>query len=69
MSRTAVASADVAGRSRIGAIVSATWLAAGSLLTRSEAGIACARDPRCTAVPQRERLAARQIGRAPTVSR
>jgi hypothetical protein len=55
----------LAGRTRVGAIVSGTLLAAGSLLTRFgvfEAGMASARDPKYTVVPQRERLA-RQDGR------
>jgi len=46
-------------------------VAAGSLLTRFgvfEAGLASARDPKYTVVPQRERLAARQNGHAPSVT-
>jgi hypothetical protein len=52
----------VAGRTRLGAVASGTLLAAGSLLTRFgvfDAGMASARDPKYTVVPQRERLAAR----------
>jgi hypothetical protein len=52
----------VAGRSRAGAVVSGVLLAAGSLLTRFgvfEAGMASAKDPKYTVVPQRERMAAR----------
>jgi hypothetical protein len=57
----------VAGRRRAGGL-----LAAGSLLTRFgvfEAGMASARDPKYTVVPQRERLAARQNGHASTITR
>jgi hypothetical protein len=52
----------LAGRSRIAAVVSGTLLAAGSALTRFgvfDAGMASAKDPKYTVVPQRERLAAR----------
>jgi energy-converting hydrogenase Eha subunit A len=59
------------GRTRLGAIASGTLLAAGSLLTRFgvyEAGMASVRDPKYTVVPQRERLATRQNGHAPTVT-
>jgi hypothetical protein len=64
----------VAGRSRVGAVLSGVLLAAGSLLTRFgvfEAGMASAKDPKYTVVPQRERMAARaaQNGHASTVSR
>ncbi|TFV64697.1 nitrite reductase [Geodermatophilus sp. DF01-2] len=68
----------VAGRRRAGAVVAGALLAAGSLLTRFgvfEAGMASARDPKYTVVPQRERLAARengqvaQNGHAPTITR
>ncbi|MEX5720565.1 NrfD/PsrC family molybdoenzyme membrane anchor subunit [Geodermatophilus maliterrae] len=62
----------VAGRRRAGAVAAGVLLAAGSLLTRFgvfEAGMASARDPKYTVIPQRERLAARQNGHAPTVSR
>ena len=57
----------VAGRTRLGAVASGTLLAAGSLLTRFgvfEAGMASARDPKYTVVPQRERMAAREAGEA-----
>ena len=59
---------------RVGAVASGTLLAAGSLLTRFgvfDAGMASARDPKYTVVPQRERMAARaaQNGHASTVSR
>ncbi|HLM07711.1 MAG TPA: NrfD/PsrC family molybdoenzyme membrane anchor subunit [Blastococcus sp.] len=62
----------VAGRSRVGSIASGALLAAGSLLTRFgvfDAGMVSARDPKYTVVPQRERMAARENGHAPTVSR
>ncbi|SNT02596.1 Polysulphide reductase, NrfD [Geodermatophilus pulveris] len=62
----------VAGRRRAGAVVAGTLLGAGSLLTRFgvfEAGMASARDPKYTVVPQRERLAARENGHASTVTR
>ena len=69
----------LAGRTRLGAIASGTLLAAGSLLTRFgvfEAGLASAKDPKYTVIPQRERLAAREAarvaaadGHAPTVTR
>ncbi|MCZ2858505.1 NrfD/PsrC family molybdoenzyme membrane anchor subunit [Blastococcus sp. VKM Ac-2987] len=55
----------VAGRTRIGAVASGVLLAAGSLLTRFgvfDAGMASARDPKYTVVPQRERMAAREAG-------
>ena len=66
--------ADGAGRSQrgLGAVASGTQLAAGSLLTRFgafEAGLASAKDPKYTVIPQKERLAARQNGHAPTVTR
>ena len=53
----------LAGRTRLGAVASGTLLAAGSLLTRFgvfDAGMASARDPKYTVVPQRERMAARE---------
>ena len=53
----------VAGRRRSGAVLSGALLAAGSLLTRFgvfEAGMASARDPKYTVVPQRERIAERE---------
>jgi hypothetical protein len=62
----------LARRSRVAAVVSGALLAAGSALTRFgvfEAGMASAKDPKYTVVPQRERLAARQNGHAPTVTR
>jgi hypothetical protein len=62
----------VAGRSRPGAVVAGALLAAGSALTRFgvfDAGMASARDPKYTVVPQRERLNARQNGHASTISR
>jgi hypothetical protein len=61
----------VAGRTRLGQVASGTLLAAGSLLTRFgvfDAGMVSARDPKYTVVPQRERMAARENGHAPTVS-
>ena len=66
----------LAGRTRLGAVASGTLLAAGSLLTRFgvfDAGMASARDPKYTVVPQKERKAAReaarQDGHASTVTR
>jgi hypothetical protein len=62
----------LAGRTRLGSIASGTLLAAGSLLTRFgvfDAGMASARDPKYTVVPQRERMAARENGHVPTVTR
>ncbi len=65
----------LAGRSLIGAVVSGALLAAGSALTRVavfDAGMASVKDPKCTVVPQRERLAARQAeaaGSDPHVAR
>jgi len=63
----------LAGRTRLGAVASGTLLAAGSLLTRFgvfEAGLASAKDPKYTVIPQRERMAARQqTDHAPTVTR
>jgi hypothetical protein len=66
----------VAGRTRAGQVASGTLLAAGSLLTRFgvfDAGMASARDPKYTVIPQRERMAAREAarenGHAPTVTR
>ena len=59
-------------RSRLGAFVSGALLAAGSALTRFgvfDAGMASAKDPKYTVVPQRERLAARQNAHAPTITR
>jgi hypothetical protein len=59
--------AVLGGRTRLGAVASGTLLAAGSLLTRFgvfEAGMASARDPKYTVVPQRERIAARENGHA-----
>jgi hypothetical protein len=56
----------VAGRTRLGAFASGTLLAAGSLLTRFgvfDAGMASARDPKYTVVPQRERMAAREAAK------
>ena len=55
-----------------GAVASGTLLAAGSLLTRFgvfEAGMASARDPKYTVVPQRERMAARESVRSTSVTR
>jgi len=55
--------AVLAGRSRLGAVASGTLLAAGSLLTRFgvfDAGMASAKDPKYTVVPQKERIAARE---------
>ena len=55
----------VAGRTRLGQIASGTLLAAGSLLTRFgvfEAGMASAKDPKYTVIPQKARKAAREAG-------
>jgi hypothetical protein len=63
--------AILGGRTRAGAVASGTLLAAGSLLTRFgvfDAGMVSARDPKYTVVPQRERMAARENGHAPTVT-
>ncbi|WP_369140408.1 NrfD/PsrC family molybdoenzyme membrane anchor subunit [Modestobacter versicolor] len=57
----------IAGRTRAGAVVGGVLLAAGSLLTRMgvfEAGMASAKDPKYTVIPQRERLEARQAAAA-----
>ncbi|MGY5882397.1 NrfD/PsrC family molybdoenzyme membrane anchor subunit [Modestobacter lacusdianchii] len=57
------------GRKRFGAVAGGVLLAAGSLLTRMgvfEAGMASAKDPKYTVVPQRERIAAREAGRGAT---
>jgi hypothetical protein len=62
----------LAARRRSWAVLSGALLAAGSGLTRFgvfEAGMVSAKDPKYTVVPQRERLAARQNGHAPTVTR
>ena len=59
----AVGAATLARRSRPAAAVAGAALLAGSLLTRLaifEGGMASARDPRYTVVPQRERLATRE---------
>ncbi|MBB3086872.1 NrfD/PsrC family molybdoenzyme membrane anchor subunit [Geodermatophilus sabuli] len=55
--------AVLGGRTRVGATVSGALLAAGSLLTRFgvfDAGMASARDPKYTVIPQRERIKARE---------
>jgi formate-dependent nitrite reductase membrane component NrfD len=57
----------LAGKTRAGAVVGGALLAAGSLLTRMgvfEAGLASAKDPKYTVIPQRERLEARQATQA-----
>ena len=62
----------LAGRTRVGAVASGTLLVAGSLLTRFgvfDAGMASAKDPKYTVIPQRERLAARQKEHESTVTR
>jgi formate-dependent nitrite reductase membrane component NrfD len=62
----------LAGKTRAGAVLGGALLAAGSVLTRMgifEAGLASSRDPKYVVVPQRERLAARQNGHAPSVTR
>jgi len=65
---TGAALTVLAGRTRLGSIASGALLAAGSLLTRFgvfDAGMASARDPKYTVVPQRERIAAREQSDAP----
>jgi hypothetical protein len=62
----------LAGRNRLGQAVSGALLAAGSLLTRFgvfDAGMASARDPKYTVVPQRERLAKGENEHASTITR
>ena len=57
----------LAGRTRAGSVVGGVLLAAGSLLTRMgvfEAGMASAKDPKYTVIPQRERIDAREAARA-----
>ncbi|SOE00362.1 NrfD/PsrC family molybdoenzyme membrane anchor subunit [Blastococcus haudaquaticus] len=59
----------LAGRTRAGAVASGTLLAAGSLLTRFgvfDAGMASARDPKYTVIPQRERVKGAGDGSLPT---
>jgi hypothetical protein len=61
----------VAGRTRLGAVASGTLLAAGSLLTRFDvfdAGMASAKDPKCTVIPQRERMASATGRSGPSVA-
>ena len=61
-----------AGRRRAGAVAGGALLAAGSALTRFgvyEAGMASARDPKYTVVPQRERIAAREQQHSSTITR
>ena len=60
------------GRSRVAAVLSGALLAAGSALTRFgvfEAGVKSTEDPKYVVVPQRERLAARESGHAPAITR
>jgi hypothetical protein len=55
----------LAGRTRVGAVLGGALLAVGSALTRFgvfDAGMASAKDPKYTVIPQRERLAARTAG-------
>jgi hypothetical protein len=62
----------LARRSRLAAASGGALLAAGSALTRFgvfEAGVESTKDPKYVVVPQRERLAARQNGHAPTITR
>jgi hypothetical protein len=62
----------LAGRTRLGQVLSGVLLAAGSLLTRFgvfDAGMVSARDPKYTVVPQRERLAQGPQGHSPSVTR
>jgi hypothetical protein len=63
----ATAVAVVAGRSRVGRAAAGAAYVAGSVALRFgvfEAGLASARDPKYTVVPQRERLEARQAASA-----
>jgi formate-dependent nitrite reductase membrane component NrfD len=56
----------LAGRTRAGSVVGGVLLAAGSLMTRMgifEAGLASAKDPKYTVIPQRARLEARAAAR------
>jgi formate-dependent nitrite reductase membrane component NrfD len=62
----------LAGRTRAGSILGGALLAAGSVMTRMgifEAGMASARDPQYTVIPQKERLAARQNEHDSTITR
>jgi formate-dependent nitrite reductase membrane component NrfD len=55
------------GRTRPGAVLAGTLLAAGSVMTRMgvfEAGIASTKDPKYIVIPQKERMAARKAGQA-----
>jgi formate-dependent nitrite reductase membrane component NrfD len=57
----------LAGRTRAGSVAGGVLLAAGSLLTRMgvfEAGMASAKDPKYTVIPQRERINAREAAAA-----
>jgi DMSO reductase anchor subunit len=68
----AVGAATVGRRSRLASALSGAALLAGSAATRFgifEAGRQSTLDPKYTVVPQRERLAARQNGHAPTITR
>lgn len=65
-----LAGAVLAGRSRLGTVVSGAALMAASALTRFgvfEAGRTSARDPKYVVGPQRERLAANGAGRKTTI--
>jgi hypothetical protein len=69
MTAGAAAVSVVGGRSRAVSVVAGASYVAASLLTRFgvfEAGLASAKDPKYTVVPQRERLARREAGRHPT---
>ena len=62
----AVGAATLGGRSRTAAVASGAALLASSALTRFgvfAAGMASAKDPKYTVVPQRERMAAREAAR------
>jgi hypothetical protein len=68
---TGAALTVVAGRRCWAQVLSGALLAAGSLLTRFgvfEAGIASAKDPKYTVIPQKARLAARQQSHATHVT-
>ncbi|MCZ2830879.1 polysulfide reductase NrfD [Modestobacter sp. VKM Ac-2986] len=64
---TGAAFTALLGRTRVGAVIGGTLLAAGSVMTRMgvfEAGIASTKDPKYIVIPQKERMAARKAGEA-----
>jgi hypothetical protein len=67
----AIGAALLGGRSRTAAVLGGAALLAGSALTRFgvfEAGVASARDPKYTVVPQRSRMASRSEDADPAAS-